>query len=748
MSATKAARQQGDDSAPLLSDAPLLTDDLLAQGAVCVAELDLVAGHVLRLSPALTALLGCGADDPAARQLLLLAGPLEGGQMGGASGHLRGQDGSFAHVRLSRLDLWHGRALLLIGEDVGVQADPTEERCREIYDNAAEGIYRSSLDGRQLTANPALVRMNGYSSEDEFLAAVRDIATEWYVEPNRRAVFVREMELHGQVTDFVSEVYRHRTRERVWISENARLVRDKVSGAPLYYEGTVRDVTDMVRRLQIEVRLRTIVETIADGVVSTDVTGVIRSANRAAATMFARPEAEMIGQHIGSLLVEPMMLPLPGAECRVQGKRRDATRFPLDVTLAEARGPEAPMRIYCLRDATERLRYEARLREAKEAAEQANRAKSDFLAVISHELRTPLNAVIGMTGLLLDGPLEQQPRRHAETLHDAAEHLLTLINDVLDFSKLDAGRLQLERIDFDPRAVVRGVCDLLAPRAQAKGIDLRAEVGPQIPARLVGDPGRLRQVLLNLVGNAIKFTERGAVSIELARKVAMAGACELSFAVRDSGIGIAAEHLPLLFKEFHQADSSVSRRFGGTGLGLAICARLVAAMGGSIGVTSAPEQGSLFRFSVRLDEADPTITAPARPELAGCRLRLLVAEDNPANQLLIRTMIERLGHHADLVATGLEAVQAVRMRAPYDAVLMDVMMPELDGIAATRLIRRLPPPRGRVPVLGLTAHVSADEHAEFRTAGMDAVLTKPITATALAAAFAPMAQRLMAAGDA
>ena len=541
-----------------------------------------------------------------------------------------------------------------------------------------------------------------------------------------------------------------------------------------------------------------------------------------------------------------------------------------------------------LTEANEHLRDEIKKQErlaaelmvARDAAEAGNRSKAEFLAIISHELRTPLNGVIGMAGLLLDAELDQRSRQHAQTLNEAADHLLQLINDLLDFTKLEANRLAFEEIVFDPDAVVRSVIDLATARARAKGLHVSKYLSPNVPAAVVGDPGRLRQVLLNLMSNAVKFTQTGTVSVEVRCENVDDHEATLAFAVKDTGIGIPPDKLPHLFREFSQVDSSISRRFGGTGLGLAICKRLVAGMRGAIGVESEPIVGSTFHFTACFKlpqssngtDAAPTLDgqrillvdendadrealraelssrgalvtaigdpcgmvaamrkaasdnalfhaalvtsgpsglrcsnsvarntrraadlAPSRLILSasrelnadarltsegvfdevlvrpispnalvralslnpsdiptvgtgagestdasshGGRIRVLVAEDNPTNQMVIKELLGKAGVRADVVGNGLEAVSAMRER-PYDLILMDVMMPELDGVAATRRIRAMPGEPGSVPIIALTANASENDHVTFEAAGMDMVLTKPIRYRQLAEIFSP-----------
>jgi signal transduction histidine kinase/DNA-binding NarL/FixJ family response regulator len=371
-----------------------------------------------------------------------------------------------------------------------------------------------------------------------------------------------------------------------------------------------------------------------------------------------------------------------------------------------------------------------RLREEWLRAEAATRAKSEFLAVMSHEIRTPMNGVLGMAHLLLDTPLSDAQRRQVVTLRDSGQALLTILNDILDFSKMEAGRLELAHEDFDLAGVVVSVSALMMPRAREKGLALHTTVAPDVPTALRGDAGRLRQVLLNLVGNAIKFTERGAVRLDVTGGSERDGRVPLRIAVRDTGIGIAPEAQPRLFHEFSQVDTSATRRFGGTGLGLAICRRIVLAMGGEIAVESEPGAGATFTITLALEPARAPLVPDGAELPTITPLRILLAEDNPVNRQVALGLLARDGHTVDVVEDGAAAVKAAR-DGRYDVILMDVHMPVMDGTAASRIIRSFPDAAGRVPIVALSASVMKDETDLCFQAGMDEFLAKPIDPAAL-----------------
>jgi PAS domain S-box-containing protein len=417
--------------------------------------------------------------------------------------------------------------------------------------------------------------------------------------------------------------------------------------------------------------------------------------------------------------------------------RLDNTEFDGEGTAiaVEWRGEKALLIVS--RDISDQLRHNRELEAARVEAERANFAKSEFLASMSHEIRTPLNGVLGMTSLLIGSDLADEQRRQVETIRDSGNLLLSLLNDILDLSKIEAGKLELELIDFDLRGLVASVSDLWAPKAAAKELAFEIEIGEVVAETLRSDPTRIRQILFNFLSNAIKFTESGGIRVAVRQAQRENGLVETVFEVRDTGEGIAPEKFNLLFRKFTQADSSITRRYGGTGLGLAISRELTQALGGRIGVDSTPGEGSTFCFSVVCPPGDPSKVSRTNARDEGAdelsKLKILVAEDNAVNQLVIRAILERAGHTVDIVGNGIEAVSAV-VGQSYDVVLMDVQMPEMDGLSATRKIRSLEGPAKTIPIVALTANAMKGDREKFIDAGMDDYVSKPIDPALLDAA--------------
>ncbi len=504
-----------------------------------------------------------------------------------------------------------------------------------------------------------------------------------------------------------------------------------------------------------EHRMRLTIDKALDAVVTMGPDGCISGWNAQAEATFGWSRDEAIGRSLAETIVPPALCEahvrgverfLASGEGRLVNTRvemvawhRDGHEFPVELAISAIPLRGAYLFTAFVRDITDRKRVEEELRSAKETAEAGNRAKSEFLATMSHEIRTPMNGIFGMTELALDTEDEAERRDFLVRARACADSLMTIINDVLDFSKIEAGKLDFECIEFDVRAVLDGVLDTLAIEANRKQLELVGSVDETLPGRLRGDPGRLRQILMNLAGNALKFTDHGEIVIRLERgdgPVVTDGADErvvLRCTVQDTGIGIPPDKQAAIFESFTQADSSTTRRYGGTGLGLAISQRLVAMMGGAIGVDSEPGRGSTFWFTVPLAVGGLVNEVDSRRALAD--LRVLVVDDNATNRMVLLKLLQSWGCRAALASGGAEAcdllTHAARGGEPFDIVLLDMHMPELDGMATARRIRAEATTR-EVPIVALTSvSRGGTRHDDI---GLIAVIPKPIKHTQLAEA--------------
>jgi PAS domain S-box-containing protein len=419
---------------------------------------------------------------------------------------------------------------------------------------------------------------------------------------------------------------------------------------------------------------------------------------------------------------------------RADGETRHM-RGMVEVTMDELGAPETL--IGALRDGTDDINSEQALRDALEDAERANAAKSQFLAIASHELRTPMNGVMGMLGALEETPLTDEQKSRVSVALASANALLVILNDILDMSKIEAGRMEVETEPFEIRALVASVVNLNAQQAEEKGLALDTDIAAEVPRLVSSDAGRIRQVLVNLVSNAVKFTSHGRVTLAVApAQVKGDEDVRLRFSVTDTGIGIPLDKQSQVFGKFNQLDASYTRRFGGTGLGLSISQSLAGLLGGTLSFESRVGKGSTFWLELPVKHATRApASAATEPQVALSQMRILVADDNQINQLVARSMLEALGQNADFVENGLEAVIAAQS-TQYDIILMDLSMPVLDGLEATRRIRSLGPRYEKTPILALTAHAGQAQRSDCSKAGFNDVLTKPIPRSLLHATLA------------
>ena len=629
----------------------------------------------------------------------------------------------------------------------------SEKQYRLLFERNLAGVLCTSKDGRVLECNEAAARIFGYDSPEQ---AQGLSSTSFYQESSGRDAFLKKLSSDKRLTNYEINI-RRRDGTSAWVIGNMSLIRSDSGGEVIL--GTIVDITER-KRAEIQLRLAQFsLEHASDAIHWVNPQGQIVYVNEAGCLALGRSREELLSLSIPD--IDPQLTREAWSEfwgrlktCgsitfETQNLTKSGQTFPVEVTAnyLELDGKEFSFAF--ARDITERKRVEEEMRLAKEAAETANRAKSQFLANMSHEIRTPMNGVIGIAGLLLDTELTAEQRNYAEIVRTSGASLLAVVNDILDFSKIEARKLKLESADFDLRAAMENSIAVLAIKAVEKGLALSYELAPGTPCLLRGDSGRLRQVLLNLLGNSVKFTAKGGVICRVRLEADGDPLVTLHFSVRDTGIGFRQDRAASLFEPFVQGDGSSTRRYGGTGLGLTISRQLVEMMGGQIGAVSEEGRGSTFWFTA-VFEKPPQSLLPAHGKesiragsvasgdlhplaVMSASGRILVAEDNRTNQEVAVAILRKLGYQADVVADGAEAIRALQQN-DYAAVLMDCAMPGMDGYEATRSIRQAKPEtrNAGVPIIAVTADAMDADREQCLSFGMNDYLAKPIEPRQLA----------------
>ncbi|MCP1424412.1 PAS domain S-box-containing protein [Paenibacillus xylanexedens] len=621
----------------------------------------------------------------------------------------------------------------------------SRQRYRSLFEHNPAAVYSLNLEGKYSAVNSKLVQMLDIPRNkligQSFLSNLDKC----------------EVQYGKHYFDMVKQGEPQYYETRV-VNSSGRKIEVSVTNVPIIVDkemvgvyGIVSDITERkeyTERIQeLSKQHELILNTVTEGIFGLDADGITMFMNPAAASMFGYEAKEFIGKNSHPIIHHTRAdgSHLPQEECPIHmtvldGQirsikedvfwRKDGSSFLVQyqVTPIIEQG-QIQGAVVVFNDVT----GEREIVRAKETAELAAQAKSEFLSMVSHEIRTPMNGIVGMTELLIGTDLSEEQREYAEIIRDSGDALLNILNDILDFSKLESGKMALAYEPFALRKMLEQVAELFKQRADEKHLEIRYRLNPSIPEFMVGDAIRIRQILVNLVGNALKFTDQG--SIEVAVDIIKGRKPEdsvLDFAVQDTGIGIPADKLDQLFQSFSQLHPVINRKYGGTGLGLVISKRLVEIMGGSISVESIEGEGSTFRFAVPAASVDASAEQTASQfhhdrtrQSDKVAMRILVAEDHPVNRKILREYLEKLGYHADVCTNGVEAIDAISQNA-YDIVLMDIHMPVMDGLKATDLLRRLIPQDRIPPIIAVTGNAKREDKEACLEMGMRDFISKPV----------------------
>ena len=631
----------------------------------------------------------------------------------------------------------------------------SEVRLRAIVDTAVDGIVVINERGIIESVNPAVTKIFGYAPEQLIGHNVNLLMPDPYHSEHDQ--YLRNYLASGlkKVIGIGREVLGRRSDGTSFPLELA--VSEMLVDGSKKFTGIVRDISS---RVQAEMQFRQVVESAPNGMLMIDPQGTITMVNKQVEAMFGYSREELLGQPVELLIPQRFRLNHPrhrtgyfsapasramGVGRELFGLHKDGTEFPVELGLNPIDTPKGQLALASIVDISPRKKTERdlakaaqdlewknwELSEARDQAVRAGQAKTDFLATMSHEIRTPMNGVLGMTTLLLDTSLTPEQRDYLQMLRDSGESLLRIINDILDFSKIEAGKFTIEHIPFDLRLTIEDTLDILAPTAQGRQLELVGLIDAQTPRTLIGDPGRIRQILTNLVGNAIKFTEHGEVLIQVSQTDEDPGSVALRFEVIDTGIGLSPEAQAKMFQSFTQADSSTARKYGGTGLGLTICKRLVELMGGQIGLQSIAGQGTCIWFTIRFgthtDAAPALPPSPSVKSLAG--LRVCLVDDNATNRSLLQYHVSAWKMRHESAVDGPSALALLRRAAaegtPFDLAIIDMYLPDMTGLELCRLIKENPAIRNTHLIM-LTASGQRGDSLAAKEAGAAAYLTKPI----------------------